>query len=205
MWDAANLINPDYDDATFGDGAFFCVEGIVAENNDPENRCRVQCLIPVIDENEIYQKWVQQLQLYVGGNGFGSYFVPEIGAEVLLIGKFGDVHNLFYAPIYHESIKPSSEFSDKTTFGFHVPNNLKLIADELAQTKAKNIEAIAEETAKTQAQNVEINAEEEMKIEGGKVTINVDGSVSISGGNINITGTSVKILGRTVLNNGQPI
>jgi hypothetical protein len=113
----------------FGAGEFFCAEGIVAKNDDPENRCRIQCIIPIIDEDEIHEIWARRFQLYVGMPGYGDYFVPEIGTEVMLVGRFGDTNNLFYAPLLNETHPAPADFRDQTEMGIRVPGDLKFIAD----------------------------------------------------------------------------
>ncbi len=229
----ASLANNNEGD--FGDGDFFCVEAIVARNDDPENRCRVQCVVPVIDEDEIHEIWARRFQIYVGENGFGDYFVPDIGAEVLVLGRLGDTNNLFYAPLWNEDIKPSADFPDKSIAGLRVPHDLKFIAVELLKLQAKNIEAIAAQVAKILANNIEITAQQSaaMKgntakveatatalLKGNQVTVNgaaislqSDGSLTISGGNVSITGSgnvsisggSVVIENRLVKKTGPPI
>lgn len=127
MINTADLMNTDERD--FGDGAFFCAEGIVARNDDPENRCRVQCIIPQIDDAETHEIWARRFQIYVGSPGYGDYFVPEIGAAVVLIGRMGDTHNLFYAPLFNESSLPSADFPDGSVSGLRAAGDLKMIAD----------------------------------------------------------------------------
>lgn len=221
----ASLTNPVERD--FGEGDFFCVEAIIARNDDPENRCRVQCVIPIIDEDEIHEVWARRFQGYVGGDGFGDYFVPEVGAEVMVIGRLGDMNNLFYAPLWNESIKPSADFPGKSVAGFRVPANLKIIAVELMRFVARNVEIIAAQLVKINASTIEATAEGAAKLKGGSATveasgaallkggsatiqgatisINGNGSISISGGNVAINGSNVTIRGRVVNPSGPPI
>ncbi len=213
-------------DKDFGDGDFFCVEGIVAENEDPENLCRVQLVIPIIDENVIHEVWARRGNAYVGATGFGDYFVPEIGAECLVWGRMGDTNNLFYMPLYNETHRASAEFPDKENAGVHVPGNLKLIAELLARLKARDIEIIAAELAKMVGRNVQINAEQAAELKGNSVTVEAaqaallkggsvsiegatvtlkNGNISIQGGNVTVTGSSIKLHGRTVNPTGPSI
>jgi hypothetical protein len=130
MIGSADLFNQEFMDHDFGEGQFFCAEGVVAKNEDPENRCRVQCTIKIIDENEIYPIWARRYQVHVGANGYGDYWVPEIGAEVMLQGRFGDTNNLFYAPLYNEKHLPSkSEFPNPRVAGVRFKGDLKFLAD----------------------------------------------------------------------------
>lgn len=219
----------DFSETDFGDGAFFCAEAVVARNDDPENRCRVQCVVPIIDEDETHEIWARRFQLYVGENEFGDYFIPEVGAEVILIGRMGDTNNLFYAPLWKESVKPlASEFPDKSVAGLRVPKNLKFIAVELMKLLAKNIEMIAEQLVKILAQNIEATAAQKIsmngqnieavaqalaKWKGGSVTVEADGALLLKGGNAAMEGAtlafnangSISIQGGTVAINGSSV
>lgn len=137
MINFADLGNPD--DPDFGNGAFFCAEGIVAKNDDPENRCRVQCRIPIIDEDEIHEVWARRFQLFVGAPGYGDYFVPELGVAVMLIGRFGDTNNLFYAPLFNEQNVAPPDFTDASIFGFRTQGDFKLITELDLQIRAGRI------------------------------------------------------------------
>lgn len=195
----------------FGDGVFFCAEGIVARRDDPEKLARVQCVIPMIDENEIHEVWARRLQIYTGDSGFSDYFVPALGSAVALFGRLGGTDNFFYAPVLNEINKPPTELSADVQ-GVRVPFDLRLIAGQMAKIQAQNIEAIAAQVAKILAQNVEIGAEQLNKISGSQIqlngstiTIGGDGSITITGGSIQITGTSIKLFNRTVNPTGPPI
>ncbi len=181
------------DEGDFGAGDFFCVEAVVARNDDPENRCRVQCVIPIIDEIEIHEIWARRLQIYVGENGFGDYFVPEVGAEIMVLGRLGDTNHLFYAPLWNEERKPSPDFPDQSVAGWRVPHNLKVIAEELARMQAHNIEAIAAQVAKILAQNVEITAQQSAKLKGNNATVEASGTALLKGNQVNVNGSTITI------------
>lgn len=204
----ATLTNNDEGD--FGAGDFFCVEAVVARNDDPENRCRVQCVIPIIDEDEIHEIWARRFQLYVGENGFGDYFVPEVGAEIMVLGRLGDTNHLFYAPLWNEERKPSPEFPDKSVAGLRVPKNLKFIAVELAKIIAKNIELVAEQLIKLIAQNIEATAQQKISLnaqtieavaqksatmKGGSATVEASGTALLKGSQANVNGSTISING----------
>lgn len=119
----------DFSESDFGNGDFFCAEAIVAKNDDPENRCRVQCVIPIIDENEIHEIWARRFQFYVGPPGFGDYFIPAVGSEVMLVGRLGDTNNLFYAPLFNESYVAPPDFNNETVAGVRYPGDFKIITE----------------------------------------------------------------------------
>jgi uncharacterized protein involved in type VI secretion and phage assembly len=63
--------------------------GIVSNNQDPENLGRVRMTFPWLsDEHE--SGWARIATL-MAGSGRGSYFLPEVGDEVLVAFEHGDV------------------------------------------------------------------------------------------------------------------
>ena len=111
------------------------VTGRVAENEDPERQHRVKVLIPSIDEDVVYDEWARQM-VFCLGNGYGSFFIPPVGSEVVLFGQLGQKFNLFYASVYNEEMQIAADFEDSTVSGFRVPGDLKMIADLDAQLRA---------------------------------------------------------------------
>jgi hypothetical protein len=117
------------------------VEAIVADNDDPENQHRVKVVIPSIDENLIFDKWARQLMCYVGPPGYGGFFVPDIGAEVILFGRLASKYHLLYAPVYNEDYPVPADFDGATTtaVGFRAPADMKFIAEGDMQRRAGGI------------------------------------------------------------------
>jgi hypothetical protein len=107
----------------------FPIEGIVAINEDPEFQQRIMCTIPALDEDVVFQKWVRPLAVFVLGPGYGSFFVPPIGSEVLLFSRLGDKHNLFYTPVYNEDFLVPPDFRDTSVCGIRAPADMKFISD----------------------------------------------------------------------------
>jgi hypothetical protein len=105
------------------------VEAIVAVNEDPENQHRVKVVIPSIDENVVCDEWAKQLVVYVGPPGYGSFFVPEIGSEVVLFGRLGQKHTLYYTPVFNEDFIVPPDFDTPAKVGFRVPGDFRIICD----------------------------------------------------------------------------
>ncbi|MCA9537809.1 MAG: hypothetical protein KC620_02910 [Myxococcales bacterium] len=86
------MLNPDYrdpdDDAL--DGVFV---GIVTNNKDPDNLGRIKVRYPWLDD-ATESHWARLATLYAGKDR-GSYFVPEVGDEVLLVFERGDMNSPF--------------------------------------------------------------------------------------------------------------
>ncbi len=105
------------------------VEAIVAVNEDPENQHRIKVTIPLMDEERVYDKWVRQIGVHVLGPGYGSFFVPPIGSEVVLFGRLGQKHNLYYMCVYNEDYIVGPDFRSTAVCGIRTPGDLKLISD----------------------------------------------------------------------------
>lgn len=105
------------------------LEAIVAVNEDPEFQQRIKVVIPVLDADQVYDKWVRSLHSFVLGPGYGSFFVPPIGSEVTLFSRLGAKHNLFYLPAYNEDFIVPADFRDTAVCGIRAPGDLKFIAD----------------------------------------------------------------------------
>ena len=62
--------------------------GVVTNNKDPENWGRVKVLYPWM-HSQVESNWAR-LATYYAGKDRGSYFVPEVNDEVLLVFEHGD-------------------------------------------------------------------------------------------------------------------
>jgi Rhs element Vgr protein len=75
---------------------------------DPQGECRVQVRVPVM-QAETEGVWARLLQLHAS-NGFGTFFLPEVGDEVVL-GFFNDDpwHPAVIGSLYSSARKPAYE------------------------------------------------------------------------------------------------
>ncbi len=64
-------------------------EAIVTEVDDPERQGRVKVRYPWFDD-ETVSGWCRVRQLYAG-NDYGTFFIPEVGDEVLVAFVHGDM------------------------------------------------------------------------------------------------------------------
>jgi uncharacterized protein involved in type VI secretion and phage assembly len=73
-------------------GRFFgVVVGIVTNNQDSGGMARVRVKFPWLsDDNE---SWWARIAVPMGGNGRGTYFLPEVDDEVLVAFEHGDVRS----------------------------------------------------------------------------------------------------------------
>ncbi len=81
-------------------------EAIVMDVNDPEKEGRVKVRYPWFDEQTV-SDWCRVRQLYAGG-GYGTFFVPEVGDEVVVAFIHGDMRMpIVLGGLYNGKDKPS--------------------------------------------------------------------------------------------------
>lgn len=87
------------------------VAGIVTNNRDPDGLGRVKIKFPWLsDDNET--DWVRMTTLMAGGNR-GSFFLPEVGDEVLVAFEHGDInHPYVIGTIWNGKDNPPETNSD---------------------------------------------------------------------------------------------
>jgi hypothetical protein len=107
-----------------------CVPGVVAVNEDPEHRHRIKVIIPVIDEHEVYDQWVNRLVWWAGAPGYGEFHIPALGSEVVLMGDRGQKHHLYYISRYNEDyLVPPDFWGPADTRGFRTDGDYKSIVE----------------------------------------------------------------------------
>lgn len=136
----SQLINQQRKTAEADDRWLVALEAIVAENEDPENQHRVRVKIPSLDESLVWPVWIKQLVTYVGPPGYGSFFVPEKRSEVILFGRLGQKHTLYYLPVFNEDFPTPTDFDTPAKTGFRVPGDFKIICDGDLQLSAGGIQ-----------------------------------------------------------------
>ena len=120
------------------------LEAIVAINNDPEHQHRIKVVIPTIDENEICDKWVKRIVWWSGASGYGDFHPPEIGSEVILFGRLGQKHNLYYASVFNEDFLVPPDFRRPSVRGFRTDGDYHQIAELDFQIRGGRIELEAD-------------------------------------------------------------
>jgi hypothetical protein len=115
----------------------FALNAIVAVNEDPEHQHRIKVIIPVIDESVIHDKWIPRAVWWAGAPGYGDFHYPEKGSEVLLFGRLGQKHNLYYISRFNESyVVPKDFWLPPHTRGFRTDGDYKSIVELDHQIRA---------------------------------------------------------------------
>jgi uncharacterized protein involved in type VI secretion and phage assembly len=85
--------------------------GIVTDNKDPENMGRVKLKFPWLSEQDVTD-WVRIATL-MAGKERGSYFLPEVGDEVLVAFDHGDIsHPYVIGVLWNKADAPPENNSD---------------------------------------------------------------------------------------------
>jgi phage baseplate assembly protein V len=88
-------------------------EALVSDVNDPAKEGRVKIKIPWFDPG-LETEWCRVRQFYAG-NGYGAFYVPECGDEVLIAFIKGSMSEpIILGGLYNGSDKPPSHRDDQT-------------------------------------------------------------------------------------------
>lgn len=145
------------------------VEGIVAQNDDPKHMHRVRVVIPSIDDELVYDEWVTAMIPFCGEQGYGPVHLPAIGSEVLLFGRLGDVHTLFYLSRFNEDFGIPGEFYDGSR-GLKTETAYKLLADLFIQIVSQTIITLQA------AERADVDSPDIFLRGGGGVSLRAQGS-----------------------------
>lgn len=187
------------------------VQGIVTDVNDQngqEGRVRVQ--FPWFDD-QMETEWCRVRQFYAG-NGYGSFFVPEVGDEVLIAFIHGDMRMpIILGGLYNGKDKPPTYRSASQdqkmirTKGQHellfddTPNQGRVriktkgghVADLSDVDKKINLQSSGGQTV------VIDDGSQKITMQTGTATVEIDGSgtITVTGSNVVLNGPSVSLGG----------
>lgn len=145
------------------------VEGIVVSTDDPERMHRVKVLIPSIDENLTHDEWVTALVPWVGAAGYGPVHPPEVGSEVVLFGRLGQTHGLFYLSRFNEDFPSPAEFAGGAR-GCKCDTVYRLLCDLLIEVRSQTEVLVAA------GQQVNADAPDVRLRAGGAVGVHAQGA-----------------------------
>jgi uncharacterized protein involved in type VI secretion and phage assembly len=118
-------------------------EGLVVDVDDPDGLGRVKVKLPWFDSQEV-SDWCRVAQTYAG-NGYGAFWLPEEGDEVLVGFLFGDPRvPMVLASVYNGVDKPkrprSSTVDEKA---FRTKGGHHLLFDDSSGDKGVEIATAA--------------------------------------------------------------
>lgn len=188
--------------------------GIVKQiYEDPDNQFRVQVTIPILAD-DANQVWARLATFYTG-NGFGAYFMPEVGDEVIL-GFMNDDPRfpVILGSVYSSSI-PAPETPEENNYiktlvtqsklqlKFDDENkvvtiltpggNTLVISDEdkgitLTDQNSNKIQMNDSGVTIESQSNLTLKAAQDISIQGMSISMEGTQSVDVTGGTLSLTG-----------------
>lgn len=172
---------PEFQDEERDGGLRGVAVGIVTENRgDPEKMGRVKLKFPWKEEAPHESYWARIATL-MAGSGRGTYFLPDIGDEVLVAFEDGDIHYPYVlGALWNGEEKPPEDNADKK--------------NEVKKIRSRSGHEIVLNDSKTEGK-VEVTTSGGHKVvlddaSGGKVNVEDKGGNSIE---LNSSQGSIKI------------
>lgn len=189
-----------------GDGGIQGVAvGIVTNNEDPKDLGRVKLRFPWRDADD--ESYWARIATEMAGDGYGTYFLPEVDDEVLVAFQNGDIHKPFViGSLWNGKQKPPQKNSDGKNNTREVTSRSehKIAFDDAdkgsitIQTSGGNEIVIDDSSGKETIIVRDKNDENSVKLDSNKGSVEVDAKkkIDLSAKKINIKGKqNVKITG----------
>jgi phage baseplate assembly protein V len=178
------------------------VEGLVTDNADPDHEGKVRVKFPWFDDDTITE-WCRVLQPYAG-SGYGTFFVPEVGDEVVIGFAHGDMRlPIILGGVYNGKDKPPSyrdaskdEKLIKTKGGHEILLNDSKGSQGIKITTNGGHTIDLDDQGKSVAVNTSGGQSITLDDQGGSITVTTSGGQSITldpGGGVTISATQVTI------------
>jgi uncharacterized protein involved in type VI secretion and phage assembly len=193
--------------------------GIVTNNKDPKGLARVKVKFPWLsDQNET--DWIRIATLMTG-SGRGSFFLPEVGDEVLVAFEHGDINRPYViGAIWNGVDKPPETnsdgqndlrkihsrsgheliFNDNATSGqieIHTKGGHKIVLDDsLGGEKIEIVDQTGSNSVIIDAvqKSITVNATLQVTIKAATINIEADSMMTLkAGGVLTIKGSLVMI------------
>ena len=193
--------NPYSSDAAYGrmSNEKSLLIGVVTDLEDPDGENRVKVRIPAISEAE-EGVWARIATLDAGDSR-GTFFLPEIGDEVIVGFIQGDVSHPVILGMLNSSAKPAplTAANDNDEKGYVSREKMKMIFND--KEKSLKIETPAGKKVTISEQDALIKIEDEngnkITMDSGGITIEAAATLTLKGG------SSVKVEAPSVSVNGS--
>ncbi|RLA16858.1 MAG: Rhs element Vgr protein [Gammaproteobacteria bacterium] len=173
---------------------------VTALADDPAGENRIQVRLPMIDPAE-EGVWARIATLDAGEER-GSFFLPEIGDEVIIGFLYGDPRNPIMLGMLNSSAKPAplAASDDNHEKGFVTRSGIKLLFND--DTSTFTLETPNGNRLIVDDSSGSVTLEDEsgnlLKMESSGVTIESVADINIkASGDVNIEGTSINIAAAT--------
>lgn len=181
-----------------GDGGIRGVAvGIVTDNQDPKDLGRVKLQFPWRDADD--ESYWARIATEMAGDGYGTYFLPEVEDEVLVAFQNGDIHKPFViGSLWNGKQKPPQKNSDGNNDAREVRSRSehKIAFDDAdegsitIQTSAGN-EIVIDDSSDSETIVVrDEKNDNSIALDSGSGSVSIDAKkeINLSAKNINITG-----------------
>lgn len=180
------------------------VPALVTDNSDPSKEGRVKLKFPWFDE-QMVTEWCRVRQLYAG-NDYGTFFIPEVGDEVLVSFIHGDMRQpIVLGGLYNGQDKPpSARTQDKDEKLIKTKGGHQIILDD---SSGKEKITILDSSGKNSIVIDAVANSITIKSDGGKLVFEGKGIQFKSNAELEITATtnikveatgSMKLKGSTI-------
>jgi uncharacterized protein involved in type VI secretion and phage assembly len=178
------------------------VHGIVTDVNDTEGKeGRVKVQFPWFD-HQMETEWCAVRQFYAG-NGYGAFFLPEVGDAVLVAFIHGDMRApIILGGLYNGKDKPPTyRSSDQDHKMFRTKGNHELMFDDSSGNKQVHLKTagghvvVLDDTGKQASVKSSGGHQVQLDDTSGTVTVTSSsgGSMTLQNGTITIQGMTVNI------------
>jgi hypothetical protein len=163
---------------------------IVANVQDPQNRHRIQVIIPSIDEAQIFPKWIDRGDnWFADGPGFGDYHLPGLGSEVFISGTRGEKYHWRYGARCNENYVVPPVFQGRYDVrGYHTNQNYEehIDGNHLLTALQNDLLVVGVDKTDTVGGNWSVNV-------GGTIEIAAGGVLTLTGSIVNLNGSVVNV------------
>lgn len=177
-------------------------EALVTDVDDPEKEGRVKVTFPWFDA-QMTSDWCRVATLYAG-NGYGSFFVPEVGDEVIVAFIHGDMRlPIVLGGVHNGKDKPSTHRdSDRDQKLIRTKGGHEILLDDTSTAKAVKITTNGGHAAvlDDQGHSVSLTSSGGHKVvlddQGKSVSVESAGGQSVkidASGAVTVTGTMITL------------
>jgi uncharacterized protein involved in type VI secretion and phage assembly len=181
---------------------------LVSDNNDPEKFGRVKVTLPWAPDtgSDKYDAWAR-LATLMGGNGRGSWFIPDVGDEVLVAFEGGDPRRPYVVgALWNGQDKPPDEMDGAGKNYRKVlrsRNGVKITLDDkdgqeqfIAETPGRQTFTLRDGPGSIELADSNGNS---IRMEASGITITTSAALTINASTMTVNASSTTINGSTTL------